>query len=61
MELDNLSIGILLCAEKDSLEVEYALRIANKPIGVAEFLGCHCFATKQCETLAQSTQRLAIC
>lgn len=37
MELDNPSIGILLCAEKDSLEVEYALRIANKPIGVAEY------------------------
>lgn len=36
-EFENPSIGILLCAEKDSLEVEYALRIANKPIGVAEY------------------------
>ncbi len=36
-ENENPSIGILLCAEKDSLEVEYALRIANKPIGVAEY------------------------
>ncbi len=36
-EYENPSIGILLCAEKDSLEVEYALRIANKPIGVAEY------------------------
>lgn len=36
-EFENPSIGILLCASKDSLEVEYALRIANKPIGVAEY------------------------
>ncbi len=34
---ENPSIGILLCAEKDNLEVEYALRIVNKPIGVAEY------------------------
>jgi hypothetical protein len=34
---ENPSIGILLCAEKDSLEVEYALRTTNKPIGVAEY------------------------
>jgi predicted nuclease of restriction endonuclease-like (RecB) superfamily len=34
---DNLSIGILLCPGKDNLEVEYALRIATKPIGVAEY------------------------
>ncbi|WP_257670004.1 PDDEXK nuclease domain-containing protein [Parapedobacter tibetensis] len=34
---ENPSIGILLCAEKDNLEVEYALRISNKPIGVAEY------------------------
>lgn len=31
------SIGIILCAEKDDLEVEYALRTSNKPIGVAEY------------------------
>jgi predicted nuclease of restriction endonuclease-like (RecB) superfamily len=36
-ENENPSIGILLCAEKDSLEVEYALRTTNKPIGVAEY------------------------
>lgn len=36
-ENENPSIGILLCAEKDTLEVEYALRTANKPIGVAEY------------------------
>jgi predicted nuclease of restriction endonuclease-like (RecB) superfamily len=34
---ENPSIGILLCAEKDNLEVEYALRVMNKPIGVAEY------------------------
>lgn len=34
---ENPSIGILLCASKDSLEVEYALKVANKPIGVAEY------------------------
>ncbi len=34
---DNPSIGLILCPEKDSVEVEYALRIQNKPIGVAEY------------------------
>ena len=34
---ENPSIGIILCAEKDSLEVEYALRTSNKPMGVAEY------------------------
>lgn len=36
-ETENPSIGILLCAEKDTLEVEYALRTTNKPIGIAEY------------------------
>lgn len=34
---DNPSIGIILCPEKDDIEVEYALRASNKPIGVAEY------------------------
>ncbi|MCX6842662.1 MAG: PDDEXK nuclease domain-containing protein [candidate division WOR-3 bacterium] len=34
---DNPSIGILLCAAKDKLIVEYALRDVKKPIGVAEW------------------------
>lgn len=34
---ENPSIGILLCAEKDTIEVEYALRTSNKPIGVAKY------------------------
>ena len=34
---DNLSIGIILCAEKDDVEVEFALRTKTSPIGVAEY------------------------
>lgn len=36
-EDDNPSIGIILCAEKDDVEVEYALRTKNNPIGVASY------------------------
>jgi predicted nuclease of restriction endonuclease-like (RecB) superfamily len=34
---DNPSIGIILCAEKDDVEVEYALRTKTNPIGVAVY------------------------
>lgn len=34
---DNPTIGIILCRLKDSVEVEYALRDINKPIGVSEY------------------------
>ncbi|MDE6650614.1 MAG: PDDEXK nuclease domain-containing protein [Muribaculaceae bacterium] len=34
---ENLSIGIILCAEKDNVEVELALDGFTKPIGVAEY------------------------
>lgn len=34
---ENPSIGIILCAERDRIEVEYALRNINKPVGVAEY------------------------
>lgn len=34
---DKPSIGILLVPDKDHLEVEYALRVASKPIGVAQY------------------------
>ncbi len=37
-EDDKPSIGILLVPDKNHLEVEYALRNANKPIGVAEYV-----------------------
>jgi predicted nuclease of restriction endonuclease-like (RecB) superfamily len=35
---DQPSIGILLVPDKNHLEVEYTLRNANKPIGVAEYI-----------------------
>lgn len=34
---DRPSIGIILCAEKDDVEVEFALRTKKNPIGVAEY------------------------
>jgi predicted nuclease of restriction endonuclease-like (RecB) superfamily len=36
-EKENPSIGIILCADKDLLDVEIALQDINKPIGVAEY------------------------
>lgn len=37
MKDENPSIGIILCKEKDRTIVEYALKEANKPIGVATY------------------------
>ena len=37
MSDENPSIGIILCAEKDHIDVEIALRDFHKPIGVAEY------------------------
>ena len=34
---DQPSIGVILCAEKDDVEVEYALRTKANPIGVATY------------------------
>lgn len=34
---DEPSIGIILCAEKDNLEVEFSLKTKTNPIGVAEY------------------------
>ena len=34
---DNPSIGVILCAEKDDVEVEYALKTKQNPIGVAGY------------------------
>ena len=34
---DDRSIGIILCAEKDKVEVELALEDMGKPIGVADY------------------------
>jgi predicted nuclease of restriction endonuclease-like (RecB) superfamily len=36
-EGDSQTIGILLCKNQNSLDVEFALRDINKPIGVSEF------------------------
>lgn len=40
-ENENPSIGIIFCAERDRIEVEYALRGINKPVGVAEYRLTH--------------------
>jgi hypothetical protein len=34
---DQPSIGIILCGEKDDIEVEFALKTKSNPIGVAEY------------------------
>jgi hypothetical protein len=34
---ENPSIRLILCARKDNVDVEIALRDVNKPIGVAEY------------------------
>ena len=36
-EGENRSVGIILCAEKDHLEVELSLEDMGKPIGVADY------------------------
>ena len=37
MEHENPAIGIILCSDKDSLEVEYAISNTNQPLGVATY------------------------
>jgi predicted nuclease of restriction endonuclease-like (RecB) superfamily len=34
---DNPTIGILLCKKKNKIDVEYALRDINKPMGISEY------------------------
>ena len=34
---ENLSIGLILCKEKDNIVVEYALRNIKKPVGIAKY------------------------
>jgi predicted nuclease of restriction endonuclease-like (RecB) superfamily len=36
-EGDNSTIGILLCKKKNKIDVEYALRDINKPMGISEY------------------------
>lgn len=35
---DNPTIGLILCKNKDKIEVEYTLRDLNKPIGISEYI-----------------------
>ncbi len=37
MKEENPPIGIILCATKDDLEVEYALKSVKHPVGVGEY------------------------
>ena len=37
-ELDNPTIGILICKAKNDTVVEYTLRDIHKPIGVSEYI-----------------------
>ena len=37
-EVDQPSIGILLCRDRNRLVAEYALRDLNKPVGVSTYL-----------------------
>ena len=41
MKDEKPSIGIILCADRDRFEVEYALRGIKKPVGVAEYSLTH--------------------
>lgn len=36
-DMENPTIGILLCRDKNKIETEFALRDINKPMGVSEF------------------------
>jgi predicted nuclease of restriction endonuclease-like (RecB) superfamily len=36
-ETDNPSIGLILCKTKETIDVEYALRDINKPLGISTF------------------------
>lgn len=48
---DQPSIGIILCKNKNKLEVEYALRGVSKPIGVSEFTVTQALPTELKSTL----------
>ena len=36
-DLDNPTLGLLLCKGKDKVVAEYALQDINKPIGISEY------------------------
>jgi len=37
-EMDNPTVGILICKSKNKTVVEYALKDVHKPIGVSEYI-----------------------
>jgi predicted nuclease of restriction endonuclease-like (RecB) superfamily len=45
-ELDNPSIGLILCKHKDKVEAEYSLRDIQKPIGISEYKLTHALPKK---------------
>lgn len=45
-DMDNPSIGIILCKTKDKVLAEYSLRDINKPIGVSDYLLTHAVPEK---------------
>ncbi len=36
-DIDNLTMGVILCKNKNEIDVEYSLRDINKPLGISEF------------------------
>ncbi|MCL2682995.1 MAG: PDDEXK nuclease domain-containing protein [Bacteroidales bacterium] len=36
-ETDNPTIGLIICKDKDNIEVQYALENTNQPIGISEY------------------------
>ncbi|MDR0368149.1 MAG: PDDEXK nuclease domain-containing protein [Bacteroidales bacterium] len=36
-DLDNPTIGLIICATKDNVEVQYSLEFINQPIGISEY------------------------
>ena len=46
IELDQPTIGILICKTKDEVVVEYALSDIKKPIGVSEYKLTHSLPKK---------------
>lgn len=60
-EGDQPSIGLILCKDKDRLDVEYALRDVNKPIGVSSFITKEIPLDVQAQlpTVAEIEQQLA--
>ncbi len=53
---ENPSIGIILCAGSKRIEVEYALRSINKPVGVAEYTLTHDLPTELAGKLPNASE-----